>query len=230
MPQDINWPELFIGGSIGFFTALFTASIYEWVRKPNLKFRVDTNPNEGERKIKNKDYKWKFLNVIIENIKRPWWQSWFWGNVPIENARAWVSFRDYETDTEIRKISARWATTKQPINDFGRPDWSSILVTSRESIPIDESVSLAVAIKTNDPDGNGIYGFNNESYMFYPEYGAPHDTLWLNPEFEIGDDKKYKICIKVLASGHEYIEKFILLNPRKIYKSISLIKIEKQDC
>lgn len=228
MTQGINWPEIFIGGTVGFLTALLTASIYEWIRKPNLKFSVDINSNEGERKIKNKDYKWKFLNIIVEKPKRPWWESWLWGNIPAENARAWVSFRDYETGAEIRKISARWATTKQPLNDFGRPDWSSLLITSRESIPVNESVSLAAAVKTSESDG--VYGFNNESYVFYPEYDSPYDSLWSNSEFEIGNDKKYKICVKVLTNGHEYKEEFILLNSRKTYKSISLVKIEQEDC
>ncbi len=226
--NNINWPEVFTGGFIGFLTALLTASIYEWVRRPNLIFTVDTNSNEGERRIKSKDYKWKFLNIVVENPKRPWWQSWFWGNLPAENTRAWVSFRDYETDTELKKISARWATTKQPLNDFGRPDWSSLLVTSRDSIPVNESASMAVAIKTNESES--VYGFNNESYAFYPEYNSPYDTLWSNPEFETGNDKKYKICVKVLTNGHEYTEEFLLLNPRKTYKSISLAKEEKQEC
>ncbi len=228
MTQGINWLEIFIGGAVGFLTALLTASIYEWVRKPNLKFSIDTNSNEGEKKIKNKDYKWKFLNIIVENPKRPWWKSWLWGNVSAENARAWVSFRDYETGAEIRKISARWASTKQPLNDFGRPDWSSLLVTSRESIAVNESSSLAVAIKTSE--SGEIYGFNNESYVFYPEYDSPYDSLWSNPEFEVGNDKKYKICVKILTNGHEYREEFILLNPRKTYKSISLVKIEQKEC
>lgn len=227
MIKDINWLELIIGGSIGFFFALLTAAIYEWVRKPNLIFEVDKNANEGQRRIKNHDYRWKFLNVIIQNERRSWWQSWFYGNVPAENTRAWVSFCDYDSNAEILNISARWASTKQPINDFGRPDWSSILVTSRESIPVGESASLAIVIKT-DKSGN-VFAFNNESYLFYPEYSSPYDTLWSNPDFQVGDDKKYKVCIKVLSQGHEYSEKFTLLNSSRSYKSIILSR-EKSEC
>lgn len=227
MTKDINWLELVIGGAIGFFVALLTAAIYEWVRKPNLIFEVDKNANEGERRIKNQDYRWKFLNIIVQNKRRSWWQSWFYGNVPAENARAWVSFRDYDSNAEIFKISARWASTKQPINDFGRPDWSSILVTSRESIPVGESASLAIVIKT-DKSGD-VFAFNNESYSYYPEYPSPYDTLWSNPDFQIGNDKKYKVCIKVLSQGHEYSEKFTLLNSNRSYKSI-ILSMEETGC
>lgn len=231
MLENINWPELFVGGLVGFFTALIVAAIYEWVRKPNLVFTIDENASEGQRRIKNVDYKWKFLNIIVENKIRPWWKSWLWGNVPAENARAWISFRDYDSKAEIRKISARWASTKQPISGFG-PDWSSILVTSRESIPVSETASLTIAIKidnSNKVDEN-IYEFNNESYMYYPEYPSPYDSLWSNPEFLVGDDKKYRVCVKVLSQGHEYKEEFILSNPTKSYKAIKLLKIKESSC
>ena len=72
MLEKINLPELFIGGTIGFFTALVVAAIYEWVRKPNLVFSIDESPNEGQRSIKGKDYKWKFINLIVENMGRSW--------------------------------------------------------------------------------------------------------------------------------------------------------------
>ncbi len=222
--KDINWIELVIGGGIGFFTALLTAAIYEWVRKPNLIFKIDENANEGQRRIKNVDYKWKFLNIIVENKIRPWWQSWLLGNVPAENARAWILFCDYDSNAEIRKVSARWASTKQPINNFGRPDWSSILVTSRESIPVGESASLAIVIKTDKSED--LFAFNNESYSYYPEYPPPYDTLWSNPDFIIGNDKKYKASINVLSQGHEYYGKFTLLNSNRSYKSIILSKRE----
>lgn len=227
MTLSINWPELIIGGTIGFLVALLTAAIYEWVRKPNLTFNVDINPNEGQRNIKGKDYSWKFLNVIVENKHRSWWQSWLWGNVPAESARAWISFLEYETGTEVLKINARWASTKQPINDFGRPDWSSILVASRESIPVGESVSVAIAIKTDKSES--IFAFNNESYSYYPDYAPPFDSLWSKGEFEIGDDKKYRVYVKILSQGHEFCEEFILLNPRKSYKSITLSKVKEDD-
>lgn len=222
----LNWPELFLGGIIGFIAALLVATIYEWVRKPNLVFSIDDSPNEGTRDIKGKGYKWKFINVIVENKIRPWWQSWLWGNVPAENTRAWICFLDYDSKAEIKKISARWASTGQPINSFGRPDWSSILVTSRESIPVGEKASLAVAVKTENTDkvDNNIYGFNNESYMFYPEFPSPHDSLWSNPDSLVGDDKKYRVFVKILTQGHEYKEEFILLNSTKLYKSLKLLK------
>lgn len=221
---NLNWPELIVGGAIGFFVALFTAAIYEWVKKPNLIFEVDKNANEGQRRIKNQDYRWKFINIIVQNKRRPWWQSWLLGNVPAENVRAWILFCGYDSNAEIQKVSARWASTKQPINNFGRPDWSSILVTSRESIPVGELASLAMVIKT-DKSGD-VFAFNNESYSYYPEYPPPYDTLWSNPDFLIGNDKKYKICIKVLSQGHEYSEKFTLLNSNRSYKSIILSKGE----
>ena len=228
MLENINWPELSVGGLVGFFTALVVAAIYEWVRKPNLVFTIDESPNEGQRNIKGKDYRWKFINLIVENSARPWWQSWLWGNVAAENIRAWISYRDYDSSSEIVKVSARWASTKQPINDFGRPDWSSILVTSRESIPVGESASLAVVIKTDKSES--VFGFNNESYLYYPEYNLPYDTLWSKPEFEIGSDKKYRVCVMVLAQGHEYRKEFILLNPKKSYTSIKLLGGEVSGC
>ncbi len=230
--NNINLLELTIGATFGFFTALFTAAIYEWVRKPNLIFKIDENANEGQRSIKNVNYNWKFLNIIVENKIRPWWQSWLWGNVPAENARAWILFQDYDSKAVIREISARWSSTKQPINGLGQPDWSSILVTSRESIPVHETASVAVVIKVdngNRADEN-IYGFNNESYMFYPEFQSPNNSLWSNPDFLVGDDKKYWVCIKVLTQGHEYTEKFILSNFTKSYKSIKLLKFEESSC
>ena len=228
MLENINWPELSVGGVVGFFTALVVAAIYEWVRKPNLVFSIEESPNEGQRNIKGKDYKWKFINLIVENSARPWWQSWLWGNVAAENIRAWISYRDYDSSSEIVKVSARWASTKQPINDFGRPDWSSILVLSRESIPVGESASLAVVIKTDKSES--VFGFNNESYLYYPEYNLPYDTLWSKPEFEIGSEKKYRVCVMVLAQGHEYRKEFILLNPRKSYTSIKLLDGEVNSC
>ena len=52
MLENINWPELSVGGLVGFFTALVVAAIYEWVRKPNLIFSIDESPNEGRRVYK----------------------------------------------------------------------------------------------------------------------------------------------------------------------------------
>lgn len=221
--NNINWSELIIGAVFGFFTALFTAAIYEWIRRPNLVFSIDESPNEGQRNIKSKDYKWKFINLIVENKTRPWWQSWLWGNVAAENIRAWISYRDYDSNSEIVKIPARWASTSQPINDFGRPDWSSILVTSRESIPVGGAASLVVVIKTDKSEN--LFAFNNESYLYYPEYDFPYNTLWSKSDFEIGDDKKYRVCVLILAQGHKYRKEFILSNPRKTHTSIRLLKI-----
>ena len=95
-------------------------------------------------------------------------------------------------------------------------------------MPVGESSSLAVAIKTSESEN--MYGFNNESYAFYPNYDPQYNTLWSKPDFEIGSDKKYRVCIKILAAGHEYTEEFILLNPRKRHNSIHLAKIEKEEC
>ena len=191
-------------------------------------FTIDTSPNEGERNIKGKTYQWKFINIIVENKARPWWQTWLWGNVPAENVRVWISFRDYESNSEQFKISARWSTTSQPINVLGYPDWSSILVASRESIPIGESASLAAIIKTDQSES--VFAFNNESYQYYPEYGAPFNTLWSKPEFELGSDKKFRLCVKVLAGGHEFNEEFVLLNTRKSYGSIKMLVDEADPC
>ena len=198
---------------------------------PNLTFKLDDNSNTGERIIKDFKYKWKFLNVIVENKSRPWWQSWLFGNVPAENARVWISFFDYDSNSRLFRISGRWASTAQPISTLGQPDWSSILVTSRESIPIDEAASVAVAIKTENPkkDSN-VYAFNNESYMYYPGYPSPYDALWTKPEFLIGEDKKYRVCIEILSNGHMYHGEFTLSNSDKFYNNIKLLQKEQFNC
>lgn len=221
--NQVNWPDVIAGGVVGFFAAILVAALFEWVRKPNLMFVIDLQKGEGERKINRTNYKWKFLNVIIHNKKRPFYRSWLWGNVGAENTRAWIYFRNFKTNELIVKVSARWASTKQPINNFGL-DINEILVASRESIPVDEDASLAVAIKTNKSDK--IFAFNNESYFFYPTYNPPYNTLWSKKEFEIGNMKKYKVSIRALAQGHNYWAHFILMNPNSSYNSIKLQKWE----
>ncbi len=218
--NTINWQELVIGGVIGFFVALFTAAIYEWARKPNLIFGIDKEKNEGSETISNTQ--WKFLNVIVSNKKRPFYKSWLFGNVGVENARAWVYFRNFKTNDLILKISARWASTKQPINNFGL-DINEILVASRESIPIGEDAPVAIAIKTNQSDK--IFAFNNESYFFHPNHSSPYNTLWSKKEFEIGKMNKYKISVRVLAQGHDFWSHFVLSNSGSSYNKIKLLKL-----
>lgn len=220
---NIHWSDVIAGGFVGFFVAFFTTAIYELLRKPDLKFEIDKNINIGFRSIKSKDYKWKFINVVVSNKKRPFYKSWLLGNVTAENAKAWVIFKG---NNKKLRVSARWASTPQPINDLGHPDWSSILVISRETIPVGEAASLAIALKTDK--SSDIFAFNNESYEYYPDYPAPFNTLWSKPEYNIGSKKKYVIEIKLLTFGHEYSDKFLLVNPNSSYDSMKLKKNDNE--
>lgn len=208
-----------------FFTFLgwLIASIHYEIKKPNIVFELVGREETGIRKIGNKDYAWKFINIIIHNKKRPWYKSWFWGNIHINNARGWVIFKDYQTKTILKTVDGRLNTTSEPI-DGEKVNLGSIYVTSRESIPVGEKSGLAIALKTNQSED--VYGFNNSSYLYYPLFRDPNNTLWSKPDLEIGNDKKYLICVKVLAEGHEYRRKFLLINRSKKYDSIELAKIE----
>lgn len=222
----MNWSEILLGAVIGSFLGSLLTSFLEWLKKPNLVITIDENPNKGARTENNKTYEYKFVNAVVKNKKRNFWEALVYGNKAANNCRAWVIFLDYETKAELLKMDARWATNREPIF-AGQLDFGSILVVSRESIPVGDAASITIAVKTNQTAD--IFGFNNENYMYYPTFPSPYDTLWGKESHNIGSEKRYRVLIKILADGETYCKEFLLINNKSL-DSFKLLQQENEGC
>ena len=220
----LPWIEIIIGLISGLTAAIIFEILINHFRKPNLTFDIDPGNGLGENNQFNDGQlrKWKFLNVSVHNRHRRLFLRWL--DVSADNATAKLSFRHWDTDVEVVKIdNARWNTTKQPI-EGERLDINTMLIRSRESIPIEESAGIAIAVKTDQNDN--IFGFNNQSYLCHPDNPIPYNILWSHPDFEVGNERKYKLVVKVLADGHLYSKVFTLENPRRNYNSVRVVDLE----
>ena len=217
----MNWSEIFLGAIIGSFLGTLLTAFLDWQRRPNLTITVDDNPNKGLRIVDGRTFEYKFANVVVKNESRNFLGSLLYGNIPANNCRAWVIFQDYDTKAELLKINARWATNREPVF-AGILDLGSILVVSRESVPVGDSASITVAVKTNQT--SDIFGFNNENYMYYPTFPSPYNSLWGKDTHNIGCEKRYRVFVKILADGNTYCEGFLLVNNQTLdsFKLIAL--------
>ncbi len=153
----------------------------------------------------------KFLHVKVINKTRNLFMRFLFGNPTLNNARAWISFIDPVTKTEIFKINGRWTTTKEPINyDTNKVDFALAILPSREIIPAGEESEISIAIKSINE--SSTYAFNNESYLH----------KWKKSDFELIDNR-YLIEVKVAADGNEWKKRFVLLNPGKSTANFKLI-------
>lgn len=186
------WILLVIGTILGWvFNRGITA-----LMKPNIKIQL----GDDAYLLKGTAKEVKFLHVRVSNLKRMALLRFLIGNATASQARAWVSFIDPLTMSEIFTIYGRWTSTREPI-DYGnnKVDLGLALVVSRENIPAGESSEISVAMKSSGE--TEAFAFNNESYL----HG------WKKPDF-ILDEKRYIIAIKVMSGGYEWTEKFSLLN------------------
>lgn len=196
------WLLLPIGALLGWFVTRFM-NMYA---RPNLVFR----PSDDKDFISNgKSY--KFLNLIVENKRQNLLKKFLFGNYNLNNARVWLRFKDYSSKVEFLKISARWASTREPIDPTGHVIISEILLPSRETIPPGEDAGVSVALKES---GEKIFfAFNNDSYL--------HN--WKNPDYEL-DENKYWVEVRLLADGEEYKHEFLLTNPSTSLRNFKLLK------
>lgn len=206
--MNINWLELLFGGFIGFFSAY----LFELLKRPNITIYPNPNKQFG---INNK---WLFLNAIVENKK----QTFPFRSMNASQVSAWIYFLDFDSSAEIKQVRARWSSSRQPILEDGKVDYANLLVTPRESIPINEKSEIAVILKVFDKDDHNIYAFNNESY----EFNNQRD-LWRKESYSIGKLPRYKVRIKVLADGYEFCETLTLLNSKED-GSIDAVSLQKR--
>jgi hypothetical protein len=198
----IDTNQLVVGIVLGW---LFTR-VMEMLKRPEISFEVS-----DDKEFFREGKKFKFLNLMIKNQKPNIIKEFLFGNLNLNNARVWLRFLEYETGAEISKINARWASTKEPVDyQTHQPIISEILLPSRDTVPSGEDGSVSVAIKE---DGEkSFFAFNNESYL--------HE--WKYSDFEL-DDKKYLLEIIILADGHEFKHKFLLLNSSKSVKNFKIL-------
>lgn len=199
----INNNQLLVGILLGWLLT----RIMEMIRKPNITFHIsdDRDFTKGART-------YKFLNVFIKSNKQNVFKKFFFGSSSINNARAWIRFKDFSSKTEFLKINGRWASTKEPVDYVtNQPLIPEILLPSRDTIAPGEDAAISVAIKESGEDT--FFAFNNESYL--------HN--WKHPDFELSD-KKYWVEIKILSDGDEYIHEFLLTNPSKSLRNFKLLE------
>ena len=198
----MNYFELILGALLG---GLLTRG-WDEIRKPNLKIVVGEDgfwPNNSSPDV-------KFLHVKVNNVKRNWLDSIFFGNPTANNARAWVSFLDYPSKKELVKLNGRWTSKKEPVDySTGKVDLAEVLVPPRETITPDEETNISVALKDKGKDN--LFGFNNESYL--------HN--WRKPEYEL-DEKRYVVRVRISSEGKSWFKEFVLLNPGKTLSNFKL--------
>lgn len=180
--------------------------LIEEYRKPNLNFEIQKEEQLGHNE---KGY-WKFVNIIIKNNKRKL-SKYIFGNSSADNMTAYVIFRDYDTKIELKRIIARWNELPQPLNENLSPNYNLALVNNTYTLPIDSSVSIAVALKTNK--SKYIYEFNNQNYL-------AQNNLWMYFKHKVGTKDKYKIEVSVITNGHTFTKNYVLINPNDEYGSI----------
>lgn len=209
--QDVignNQIQIFISSNqlwIGIVLGWLLTRVMEMLRKPSISFKpaIDSEFTRGNRKF-------KFINITVKNAKQNLLKKFFFGNSSLNDARAWISFKDFTSNIEILKINGRWASTKEPVDySSGQPLIAEILLPSRDTIPQGEEANISIAIKESTEDS--FFAFNNDSYM--------HN--WKNPDFELKDNK-YWLEIRLLADGNEYIGKFLFSNPSKSLKNFKI--------
>ena len=131
-------------------------------------------------------------------------------NQTATQVRATLIFRDFNSKKEIfqpQPIVARWNSTREPLTpEYDKVDVGLALTNPREIIAPGEEVTLSVAIKKENT--TSCYPFNNESYLFLPDYAKP--------DWEIVDDK---FIVSVNVNTAEVIEKtenFIIINKKRL--------------
>lgn len=199
----INSNQLWIGIILGWILT----RVMEMLHRPSISFEPanDSEFSKGSKKF-------KFINVIVKNAKQNVVKKFFFGTPSLNNARVWLSFKDYTSNIEILKLNGRWASTKEPVDySSGQPLIAEILLPSRDTIPQGEEANISIAIKESTEDS--FFAFNNDSYL--------HN--WKNPDFELKDNK-YWLEVRLLADGEEYIGKFLLSNPSKSLKNFKIHK------
>lgn len=193
---------------IAFFLGFFLFILTESLKKPIFKFKV-IEGQSIERNINNKKWKFKFLNIEIENKKRPKLFSFF--NKTANNSRAYLIFKDASSKLEIKKLNARWYTGKEPVeymgNDQVKIDLGLALIPQREVIPSGEIGGVSIGIKF-DGDKH-FYAFNNESYL-YNHDGRP----WAYDRHKLPKDH-YLLTLKITSEGKDYCHDFLIKNPNK---------------
>lgn len=122
-------------------------------------------------------------------------------NPTANNARAWISFLDYNSQAEILKINGRWTTKREPVNyQTNQVDLGEALIVPREVLTVGEEFPISIAVKEAGKDS--FFGFNNESYLH---------NKWQNPDYEL-TEKTYIVNVKVSSEGKEWNKKFLILN------------------
>lgn len=150
--------------------------------------------------------------MVVRNVNRNKLKSFFIDNYTANNARAWISFIDIQTKTELLKINGRWTSTKEPVNyTTGTVDIGSALLVSRETIPPGEESEISIALKQNGE--KECFAFNNESYLH----------AWKKPDFKL-EEKRYIVRVKISAEGRTWQKDFVLLNLGTTMKNFKLQK------
>lgn len=204
----LNDNQLFFGILLGW---LF-ARLWEEVRKPNIKLEIGGDGFWPQ----NTTPKTKFVHIKIINQKRNLLRALFLSNPTANNARAWISFLDYLTHTEVFKMNGRWASKREPVDyTTGKVDLAEVLLPSRETIPSGEETNISIAIK--DDGKSSCFGFNNESYI--------HN--WRNPDYEL-IDKRYIVKVRISAEGKEWTKNFLLHNPGNSLKNFRLVEVNNK--
>lgn len=201
----INENQLILGILLGWLFVRF----WEELRKPNLKLQIGGDGFWPQ----NTNPKTKFVHVKVVNLKRNLLMGLFLSSPTANNARAWVSFHDYLTKTEIVKMNGRWTSKREPVDyATGKIDLAEVLIPPRETIPPEEESNISIALK--DDGKSACFGFNNESYL--------HN--WRHPDYEL-IDKRYIVKVKVSAEGKEWVKNFLLQNPGNSLKQFKISEL-----
>lgn len=194
--MNINWTDLNI---LDFIFATIVALLLWFLdkqKKPNLIVKIGEPSN-----LNLPQGKYKSLNLIVKNERKTGLFSFF--NQTATQTKVTLIFKDFDSKVELFRLIARWHTTREPLTpDYNKVDPGLALTSSREVITPGEELPLAVVIK-KDKQKN-FYPFNNESYMYPPDFAKP--------EWEMADDKAL-VAVKIQSAEVENEDfSFVILN------------------
>lgn len=210
--MSINFDSLNI---LDFIAAAIVALILWFLDKQKRPHLVIDSTSPSELNLPQGKY--KILNLIVKNIKETGWRGLF--NQTATQVRATLYYKDFDAKKEIfqpQPVIARWNTTREPLTpEYNKVDVGLALTNPREVIAPGEEITLSVAIKKDK--ATNCYPFNNESYLYLPDYAKP--------DWELIDDKFIVSATVKTAETGEKCSNFVVINK----KGLSQFSIAKSD-
>jgi hypothetical protein len=203
--------SLIIGAIIGILGSIGTAMFVEYMRRPKLKFAIETPPLEVTYAAGFPANVMRTLRVKLYNDPLPGWARWMLRG-PALQCRAIITFHELNDGQNIfgRAMGGRWASSPEPVpisfvtprgERFQMFDPARFTLESRIDIYPGEQEILDIASRfDNDQE---CYDGNNEAYFSAPP--------WRNPNWRLPSGR-YLVSAVITSSGQKSAGCFRLMN------------------